>query len=71
MSAGYAKTGLYIDYTNHGSFSSGHAQFSSKKDEKGTGTFSGKAPALPHASGNPVEVLAVLWSSSKRPKQLI
>ena len=55
MSAGYAKTGLYIDYTNHGSFSSGHAQFSSKKDEKGTGTFSGKAPALPHASGNPVE----------------
>ena len=40
-----------IDYTNHGSFHLDVPGFRPKS----TGTLSGKAPALPHASGNPVE----------------
>lgn len=40
-----------IDYTNHGSFHLDVPGFRPKS----TGTLSGKDPALPHASGNPVE----------------
>ena len=40
-----------IDYTNHGSFHLDVPGFRPKS----TGTLSGKTPALPHASGNPVE----------------
>ena len=40
-----------IDYTNHGSF---HLDMPSLR-RKSTRTLSGKTPALPHASGNPVE----------------
>ena len=54
-----------IDYTNHGSFHLDVPGFRPKS----TGTLSGKAPALPHASGNPVEsssldVLAVFVPKS-------
>ena len=54
-----------IDYTNHGSF---HLDVPGFR-RKSTGTLSGKAPALPHASGNPVEsssldVLAVFAPKS-------
>ena len=54
-----------IDYTNHGSFHLDVPGFRPKS----TGTLSGKAPALPHASGNPVEscsldVLAVFAPKS-------
>ena len=40
-----------IDYTNHGSFHLDVPGFRPKS----TGLLSGKTPALPHASGNPVE----------------
>ena len=51
MSAGYAKTGLYRLHKPW-LFSSGRARFSSKKYRN---SFGKSPPALPHASGNPVE----------------